>query len=103
MLKTGSNPLKTTVKRPGKRKLETSYQTLIMKSIQIKIAKEIYQVVQNFAKINLYQVFSEKGNFEITRTRSNGTWKILAPGNSSITLPINTLGKIIEQKFDVVI
>lgn len=103
ILKTGGNPIKITVTRSVKRKLETSYQTLIMRSIQIKIAKEIYQVVQNFTKINLYQVFSEHGNFEITKTRSNGTWKILAPNAGSIALPINKLGKVIEQKFGVVI
>lgn len=103
MSKNSGNPLEKTVARPIKRELKTPYQTLIMKSIQIKIAKEIYQVVQNFARINLYQVFSEKGNFEITKTRSNGTWKILAQNTTSITLPVNRLGKAIEQKFGVVI
>lgn len=68
-----------------------------MKVFQIRIAEETYQVVQKFVKINLYQVFSPYGIFEITKNLNNGEWKVLTQDGPATALPLMLIGQYIER------
>lgn len=72
-----------------------------MKSIQIKIEKVAYEIVQSVPTINLYQIFHSKGSFEMTR-KNSGEWKILMQNQRSENMPLATIGEAIEEKLGLV-
>jgi len=69
-----------------------------MKTIKINVGEEIYKIIQIRPTINLYKILHTNGFFEITRDNHNGKWKVLLQNNQNATLPLNTIGQVIEEK-----
>ena len=73
-----------------------------MRSININIGQELYKVVHPVATINIYKVANSKGFFEITRNKYNGEWRILVQSNTTVKLPIQPIGKEIEEHLGII-
>ena len=73
-----------------------------MKSINVNVNQEIYQVEQPVSTINIYKIIHSKGSFEVTRNRYSGKWKVLMQTNQAVKLPMTPLGKAIEENLGVV-
>ena len=73
-----------------------------MKTLEINIDKEVYSVEHAVTTINLYKIKHPKGYIEVTRNRYNGKWKILSQSDSSIDLPLEPIGKAIEEHLDII-
>jgi len=73
-----------------------------MRSLKINIEDDVYSILQPISTINLYKIVYPKGSFEITRSRYTGEWKVLIQTNKSVTLPVEPIGKAIEEKLGIV-
>lgn len=73
-----------------------------MRSININVDKEVWSVEQPVSTINIYKIRHPKGNFEITRNRYSGKWKVLLQTNEAVDLPLTPIGKAIEENLGIV-
>jgi len=72
-----------------------------MKIIEINIDQKSYKIVQIRPTINLYKILHLDGSFEVTRNNYSGTWKILMQNNKSAKLPLQKIGRAIEERLGV--
>lgn len=72
-----------------------------MKSININVNQEVYKIEQPVSTINIYKIIHLDGSFEITRNRYSGKWKVLLQSNGAAKLPLNPIGKAIEETLGV--
>lgn len=72
-----------------------------MKSIKINVGEESYKIIQIRPTVNLYKILHMNGFFEITKDSYYGNWKVLMQNNQNATLPIRTIGEIIEERLMV--
>lgn len=69
-----------------------------MKSIKVNVGEEIYKIIQIRPTLNLYKILHMNGFFEITKDTHNGKWKVLIQNNQNATLPLSTIGEVIEER-----